>query len=94
MATTVTGRGAAPAPNTPISERPVAVHIEGLWKTYRNAAEPAVKDLALEIHDGEIVTLLGPSGCGKTTTLRLVAGLETADAGTIRFGDRAVVDMT
>ena len=94
MATTVTGRGAAPAANTPISERPVAVHIEGLWKTYRNAAEPAVKDLALDIHDGEIVTLLGPSGCGKTTTLRLVAGLETADAGTIRFGDRAVVDMT
>ena len=39
--------------------------------------------LTLDIHDGEIVTLLGPSGCGKTTTLRIVAGLEIADAGTV-----------
>src|SRR5262245_5972073 len=70
----------------------VAVRLEGLWKTYPGSAQPAVRDLALEIHDGEIVTLLGPSGCGKTTTLRLVAGLETADAGTIRFGERVVVD--
>ena len=38
------------------------------------------------------MTLLGPSGCGKTTTLRMVAGLEKADAGTIRFGSQSVVD--
>jgi ABC-type Fe3+/spermidine/putrescine transport system ATPase subunit len=50
-----------------------------------------VDDLSLDIHDGEIVTLLGPSGCGKTTTLRIVAGLERADAGSIHFGDKAVV---
>ena len=93
MATTVKPAQPAPAAASAAPERPVAVHIEGLWKTYRNAGEPAVRDLALEIHDGEIVTLLGPSGCGKTTTLRLVAGLETADAGTIKFGDRAVVDI-
>jgi len=94
VAATVTPR--APTPLAPATagapERPVAVRFEGLWKTYLNAAEPAVRDLALTIHDGEIVTLLGPSGCGKTTTLRLVAGLETADAGTIHFGDRVVVD--
>src|SRR5258707_5534251 len=83
---------AATTPRSEAPERPIAMRLDGLWKTYRNATEAAVKGLDLEIHDGEIVTLLGPSGCGKTTTLRLVAGLETADAGTIHFGDRVVVD--
>jgi iron(III) transport system ATP-binding protein len=52
---------------------------------------PAVKDLSLDVCEGEILTLLGPSGCGKTTTLRMVAGLEIPDAGDIFFGDRTVV---
>jgi len=39
----------------------------------------AVKEMSLEIKDGEFVTLLGPSGCGKTTTLRCLAGLEEPD---------------
>jgi ABC-type Fe3+/spermidine/putrescine transport system ATPase subunit len=69
----------------------VAVRLEGLWKTYPGSAQPAVRDLSLEVHDGEIVTLLGPSGCGKTTTLRMVAGLEVPDAGDIYFGDQPVV---
>jgi len=68
-----------------------AVRLAGLSKTYPGASQPAVKDLSLEVYDGEVVTLLGPSGCGKTTTLRLVAGLEVADQGDIFFGDRAVV---
>jgi ABC-type Fe3+/spermidine/putrescine transport system ATPase subunit len=67
-----------------------AMRLEGLWKTYIGGAQPAVRDLSLDVHDGEIVTLLGPSGCGKTTTLRLVAGLEIPDDGNIFFGDRAV----
>jgi ABC-type Fe3+/spermidine/putrescine transport system ATPase subunit len=67
------------------------MHLEGLWKTYPGTSQPAVKNLSLDIYDGEIVTLLGPSGCGKTTTLRLVAGLEIPDDGNIFFGDRAVV---
>ena len=46
----------------------------------------AVKDLDLTVKDGEFITLLGPSGCGKTTTLRCIAGLETADIG--RHQDR------
>ena len=58
-----------------------AVRLAGLWKTYPGASQPAVKDLSLEVYDGEVVTLLGPSGCGKTTTLRMVAGLEVADQG-------------
>jgi ABC-type Fe3+/spermidine/putrescine transport system ATPase subunit len=69
----------------------VAMRLEGLWKTYPGNAQPAVKDLSLDVYDGEIVTLLGPSGCGKTTTLRMAAGLEVPDAGDIFFGDTAVV---
>ncbi|MDP2645660.1 MAG: ABC transporter ATP-binding protein, partial [Desulfobacterales bacterium] len=48
-------------------------------------------DWNLEIHEGEIFSLLGPSGCGKTTTLRLIAGLESADDGSIFLNDRPVV---
>jgi ABC-type Fe3+/spermidine/putrescine transport system ATPase subunit len=69
----------------------IAVRLTGLWKTYPGNAQPAVRDLSLEIRDGEIMTLLGPSGCGKSTTLRMVAGLEVPDAGDIFFGKDAVV---
>src|SRR3954466_10892718 len=48
--------------------------------------KPAVRDLSLTIRDGELVVLLGPTGAGKTTTLRLVAGLEMPDNGTIAIG--------
>lgn len=47
-----------------------------------------VKDLSLEIHDKEFVTLLGPSGCGKTTTLRLLAGFLTPDSGEVYVDDQ------
>jgi multiple sugar transport system ATP-binding protein len=50
----------------------------------------AVDDLSLAVTQGEFLTLLGPSGCGKTTTLRLIAGLEMAEGGEIRFGGRKV----
>jgi ABC-type sugar transport system ATPase subunit len=48
----------------------------------------AVRDLCLEIADGEFFVLVGPSGCGKSTTLRMIAGLEEPSAGEIYFGDR------
>ena len=67
------------------------MRLEGLWKTYPGGEEPAVKNLSLDVYDGEVVTLLGPSGCGKSTTLRMVAGLEVPDEGNIFFGDRLVV---
>jgi len=68
-----------------------AVRLEHLSKTYSGNPVPAVKDLSLNVYDGQIFTLLGPSGCGKSTTLRMVAGLEVPDSGDIYFGDRPVV---
>ena len=70
----------------------MAVRIAGLCKTYDGQKVRAVDDLCLDVPQGALVTLLGPSGCGKTTTLRMVAGLEKADAGSIHFGDVAIVD--
>ena len=53
----------------------------------------AVREVDLEIADGEFTVLVGPSGCGKTTTLRMIAGLETATSGTIRISDRDVTGL-
>ncbi|QPV62959.1 ABC transporter ATP-binding protein [Halosimplex litoreum] len=52
--------------------------------------ETAVDELSLSVYEGELLTLLGPSGCGKTTTLRLLAGLDSPDGGTIRVDDEVV----
>ena len=57
---------------------------------YPGSDTPTVKDLNLEITDGEFLVLVGPSGCGKSTTLRALAGLEPTDSGTISIGGRDV----
>ena len=53
----------------------------------------AVKDLSLEVADGEFLVLVGPSGCGKSTALRMLAGLENISEGRILIGDRVVNDV-
>ena len=60
------------------------VELRSVHKAY--GATKVVKGISLSIASGEFISLLGPSGCGKTTTLRMIAGLETLDAGTISIG--------
>jgi multiple sugar transport system ATP-binding protein len=65
-----------------------SVTYDHVTKTFGDAA--AVKDLRLEVADGEFMVLVGPSGCGKTTALRMLAGLEKVSDGRILVGDRVV----
>ena len=53
----------------------------------------AARDVSLDVAPGEFVTLLGPSGCGKTTTLRMIAGFETPDAGRITIGGEDITGL-
>src|SRR5919109_3355243 len=64
-----------------LEERRAAIGLVGVSKRFGGVN--AVDDVSLEIADGEFFSLLGPSGCGKTTTLRMVAGFERPDAGSI-----------
>jgi multiple sugar transport system ATP-binding protein len=69
-----------------------AINFEGVWKRYGDGFE-AVKDLNLEIRDGEFMILVGPSGCGKSTALRMVAGLEEITAGDLIIGGERVNEL-
>jgi multiple sugar transport system ATP-binding protein len=69
------------------------VSFKGATRFYANADLPAVDQLDLEIEDGEFLVLVGPSGCGKSTTLRMLAGLEGVDEGSIWIGDRDVTKL-
>jgi multiple sugar transport system ATP-binding protein len=62
-------------------------------RTYPKSTLPAVNRLNLEAKDGEFLVLVGPSGCGKTTSLRMLAGLEHVDEGTILIDDDEVVKL-
>jgi len=69
--------------------------IRGLTKVFeaQEGRVVAVDDVDLEVASGEFFSLLGPSGCGKTTTLRMIAGLETATAGSIHFRGRDLASL-
>jgi len=68
-----------------------AIEIQGLEKSF--GPVQVLRDINLSIGDGEFLALVGPSGCGKSTMLRLLAGLETANAGRIFIGGRDVTDL-
>jgi ABC-type Fe3+/spermidine/putrescine transport system ATPase subunit len=65
-----------------MSDAGVAISIRDVRKSFGDVH--AVDGISLDIAEGEFLTLLGPSGCGKTTTMRMVAGFEEPDEGTIQ----------
>jgi multiple sugar transport system ATP-binding protein len=68
------------------------IALEALEKVYPDGTK-AVRELDLEIGDGEFMVFVGPSGCGKTSVLRMVAGLEEITSGNVRIGGRVVNDL-
>ena len=68
----------------------VILHLEGLTKQFSQTTIPAVEAVTLTLPKGDLLGLLGPSGCGKTTLLRLIAGFEQPQAGTIEIAERIV----
>lgn len=68
------------------------IQLKNITKNFNRKGAPAVDDLNLTVEQGEIITLLGPSGCGKTTTLRMVAGFEEPDSGSIEIDGTTVFD--
>ena len=78
----MSGAGAAAAPY---------LRLDGIRKDFGSFT--ALKDIALDIAQGEFVCFLGPSGCGKTTLLRIIAGLETQTAGRIELAGRDISSL-
>jgi multiple sugar transport system ATP-binding protein len=68
-----------------------SIELNDVTKRFSDGYE-AVKDMSLEIGDGEFMILVGPSGCGKSTALRMIAGLEDITDGELRIGDQVVND--
>src|ERR671922_2523845 len=68
------------------------ITFQNIWKRYPDGYE-AVKDMNLEIGDGEFMILVGPSGCGKSTALRMIAGLEEISDGDLIIGGERVNDL-
>jgi multiple sugar transport system ATP-binding protein len=69
-----------------------SIHWDRIGKAF-DAGSVAVEDLSLDVADREFVVLVGPSGSGKSTALRIAAGLEEPDQGTVRIGERDVTDL-
>jgi multiple sugar transport system ATP-binding protein len=70
-----------------------SVTFDNATRLYPGSTIPAVDKLSLHVEDGEFLVLVGPSGCGKSTSLRMLAGLEEVNDGSILIGDRDVTDV-
>jgi NitT/TauT family transport system ATP-binding protein len=76
--------------DNPENEKPVALDLRKVGKTFRSdtgAKVKALEDVNLLVRQGEFVTLVGATGCGKTTLLNLITGLDKADEGDLRLGE-------
>jgi iron(III) transport system ATP-binding protein len=73
-----------------IAMMPVILQLDQVTKQFSRTAIPAVNQVTLTLHQGDLLGLLGPSGCGKTTLLRLIAGFEQPQAGTIVLAGETV----
>jgi iron(III) transport system ATP-binding protein len=82
---------ASASPAEPPAVGSAYLELEGISKSF--GTFQALLSVSLAIHKGELVTFLGPSGCGKTTLLRIIAGLETQDAGSIVQGGKNITRL-
>lgn len=70
--------------------QPTILRLEGVTKQFAQTTTAAVAEVTLKLLQGEILALLGPSGCGKTTLLRLIAGFEQPEVGTVEIAGRPI----
>ena len=72
----------------------VSINVDHVIKAYKdNPEHPVIPGLSVQIKNGEFFTLLGPSGCGKTTLLRMIAGFNSIEGGTIAFDSQVINDI-
>ncbi len=67
------------------------LELKAISRSFADGSIHAVKNVSLDVHPGEIVSILGPSGCGKTTTMRMIAGLDEPNVGDIRIFGKSVL---
>ncbi|MDA9556121.1 spermidine/putrescine ABC transporter ATP-binding protein PotA [Vibrio sp.] len=77
--------------NTNIDENKPVIQLKGISKSFDQKV--IIEDFDLDIQHGEFLTILGPSGCGKTTVLRMIAGFESVDKGSITLAEQDVTDL-